>query len=388
MPEEGIPKGLNSEAHNECDGLSMAEQSTEEPLQKRFAMVGGDGDESYGKNSELQASYASEVRQAALSEALERVTLPSEGRPVIVADLGSSSGPNAVNNVVLIVEKLRHRLPQNAEFQAFFNDLPSTDFNTLFQHICKDPRAKNVFATGLPGSFYGRLFPQSSVHVFHTASCLHWLSEIPHGVLSKDFSANGRANPPTKHPPSPLAMQAPFKEQAALDLKNFLLARAAELVPGGLLFMLFGGRLPSEPKNPGDKLWVELHEIFSDLVQEGLLTQQQQDTFRFPVYHRRTEDLREAIASCTSLFSVLTAKMHEHENNVNKLFPTSKPSEIAKKIMTSHKAVFNSIFEAHIGKEVTEIFWKRYEKLAEKKVISGQDLNNLSGVWVVSLIRK
>ncbi|CAM6117406.1 unnamed protein product [Calypogeia fissa] len=388
MGEEGIPNGLNLEAHNEGEGLSMAEQSTEEPLQKRFAMVSGDGDESYSKNSEIQASYVSEVRQAALSEALERVTLPSEGRPVIVADLGSSSGPNAVNNVVLIVEKLRHRLPQNAEFQAFFNDLPSTDFNTLFQHVCNDPRTKNVFASGVPGSFYGRLFPQSSVHVFHTASSLHWLSEIPHSVLFKDFSADGRANPPTKHPPSLLAMQAPLKEQAALDLKNFLLARGAELVPGGLLFMLFGGRLPSEPKDPVDKFWVHLHEIFNDLVREGLITQQQQDTFRIPVYHRVTEELRDAIASCTSLFSVLTAELHEYQADVKRLFPSSKPSDMAKKMMTMLKAVFDSIFEAHVGKEVTEIFWQRYEIEMEKKLISGQDLKKLSGIWVVCLIRK
>ncbi|CAM6119652.1 unnamed protein product [Calypogeia fissa] len=388
MAEEGIPNGLNLEAHNGGEGLSMAEQSLEEPLQKRFAMVSGDGDESYSKNSEFQASFFSEVRQAALSEALERVTLPSEGRPVIVADLGSSSGPNAVNTVLLIVEKLRHRLPQNAEFQAFFNDLPSTDFNTLFQHICNDPRMKNVFASGVPGSFHGRLFPQSSVHVFHTASSLHWLSEIPHSVLSKDFSADGRANPPTKHPPSLLAMQAPLKEQAALDLKNFLLARAAELVPGGLLFMLFGGRLLSERKNPVDGFWVDLHEVFNGLVREGLLTQQQQDTFRIPVYHRVTEDLRDAIASCTSLFSVLTAELHEHESDVNTLFPTSTPSEMAKKMMTMHRAVVNSIIEAHVGKELTEIFWQRYEIEMEKKLISGQDLKKLSGAWVVSLIRK
>ncbi|CAM6118976.1 unnamed protein product [Calypogeia fissa] len=138
----------------------------------------------------------------------------------------------------------------------------------------------------------------------------------------------------------------------------------------------------------GDESYSKNSELQASWVSEGLLTQQQQDTFRFPSYHRATEDLREVIASCTSLFSVLTAELHEHEKNVNRLFPTSKPSEIAKKIMTTYEAFLNSIFEAHVGNEVTEIFWKRYEKLAEKKVVSGQDLNGLSGVWVVSLIRK
>lgn len=40
---------------------------------------------------------------------------------------------------------------------------------------------------------------------------------------------------------------AAFKEQADLDLRKFLKARAEEMVPGGLLFMLFNGRGDSDP---------------------------------------------------------------------------------------------------------------------------------------------
>ncbi|CAM6115157.1 unnamed protein product [Calypogeia fissa] len=389
MVEEGNLSGSSLEALGDGEGLSMADQR-DEPLEKMFAMVSGDGEESYSKNSQVQRSIFSEVRQSALYEALDGVTLPSEGSHVVVADLGSSSSPNAVNDVVLIVENLRHRSPQNTEFQAFFNDLPANDFNTLFQHICNDARAKNVFASGVPGSFYGRLFPHSSVHVFHSSSSLHWLSEVPHAVLSQESTADGGGNPLIKYPRTLKEMQAPFKPQAALDLKNFLLSRAAELVSGGLLFMVFGGSFP--PDHPGfsivDTFWVYIHEVFSDLVAEGLLTQQQQDTFRIPIYYRGMEDLTEAVASCASLFSVLTAKFHKLENTIPDFLPNSKPSELPKNLTCIQKAVLNSLIEAHVGKELTKIIWQRYEKVVAKKLNNPQDLKIVVGIWIVSLICK
>ncbi|CAM6122697.1 unnamed protein product [Calypogeia fissa] len=85
----------------------------------------------------------------------------------------SSSGPNTIATVPHIVDKLRPRVPEGVEFQAYFNDLPSTDFNNLFRLLSNDSRAKTFYAAGAPGSFCGRIFPLSSVHVVHSARALH-----------------------------------------------------------------------------------------------------------------------------------------------------------------------------------------------------------------------
>lgn len=122
---------------------------------------------------------------------------------------------------------------------------------------------------------------------------------------------------------------------------------------------------------------------------QGLVTEQQRDTFNIPVYHRGIEDLREALTSCASLFSVLTVKLHRVEISGVELFATSNSSEVSKKMVGMHKAVFNNVFEAFLGKELTQVIWQRYEKLVEKKIIrSPQDLKIGSSVWIVSLIRK
>ncbi|CAM6090685.1 unnamed protein product [Calypogeia fissa] len=140
-------------------------------------MAKGDGDDSYSKNAQHQA-FISKVPTAALDEALEKVTLPSGTGPVIMADMGSSSGPNTIATVAHIVDKLRHRLPESVEFQGYFNDTPSNDFNNLFQLLSNDSRAKTFYAAGAPGSFFGRIFPRSSIHVFHSATAVHWLSKV------------------------------------------------------------------------------------------------------------------------------------------------------------------------------------------------------------------
>ncbi|KAK7849230.1 putative s-adenosylmethionine-dependent methyltransferase [Quercus suber] len=56
---------------------------------------------------------------------------------------------------------------------VFFNDQFSNDFNTLFISL---PPNRQYFAAGVPGSFYGRLFPKASLHFIHSSYALQWLS--------------------------------------------------------------------------------------------------------------------------------------------------------------------------------------------------------------------
>lgn len=114
-----------------------------------------------------------------------------------IADLGCSSGPNtlmAVSQLIKAVENVRQKLKKKPiEYQVFLNDLPGNDFNTIFKSLpnfvgnLKKEIGGDVgpcLFTGVPASFYGRLFPTKSVHFIHSSYSLHWLSKVMHTLLN------------------------------------------------------------------------------------------------------------------------------------------------------------------------------------------------------------
>lgn len=113
---------------------------------------------------------------------------------ITIADLGCSSGPNTLFAVTQITSLIYERCSQLGqsppEFSIFLNDLPGNDFNTVFQSFLpafkEKIRAENgsdfgpCYISGVPGSFYGRLFPSNSLHFVHSGTSLHWLSQVCH----------------------------------------------------------------------------------------------------------------------------------------------------------------------------------------------------------------
>ncbi|CAK9177945.1 unnamed protein product [Ilex paraguariensis] len=107
-----------------------------------------------------------------------------------IADLGCSVGPNTFIAVHYIIESVKLKcqsycLDSELEFQVFFNDHASNDFNTLFKFL---PYDRQYFATGVPGSFHARLFPEASLHFVHSYS-LQWLFKIPKELLDQQSLA-------------------------------------------------------------------------------------------------------------------------------------------------------------------------------------------------------
>lgn len=164
-------------------------------------MNGGDGECSYNRMSVVQ-EYALHGLQPFFSEAVHQMTLPHqpqhqndqiqlhEGVPCLrLADFGSSTGRNAFLYMEFLVTRIRqeykHRNLHMPEVQVFFNDLPGNDFNSMFGLLPpikhedgESGRVRDYFAAGVPGSFYGRLFPKESLHFAVSLHCLHWISQV------------------------------------------------------------------------------------------------------------------------------------------------------------------------------------------------------------------
>nr|CDM85509.1 unnamed protein product [Triticum aestivum] len=92
-------------------------------------------------------------------------------RKIVIADLGCSSGPNALALVSIAVNAIHAHYLQfqqpSPEVSVLLNDLPENDFNTVVKSLVTLRQSNNpVVLTGItPGSFYERLFTSESVHL-------------------------------------------------------------------------------------------------------------------------------------------------------------------------------------------------------------------------------
>ncbi|KAG0466271.1 hypothetical protein HPP92_017851 [Vanilla planifolia] len=163
-------------------------------------MMGGAGENSYAANSRLQERAILQTRSV-MEEVIEELCNTIAAETLVVADLGCSCGPNAFRVISQVVASVEGHCIRSGlrppEIQFFLNDLPGNDFNSLFHYLSLEgKRARDVKAgedvplyfMGLPGSFYERLFPQRSVHFFHTSYSLMWLSQVPRGL--EDLESN------------------------------------------------------------------------------------------------------------------------------------------------------------------------------------------------------
>lgn len=167
----------------------MAQRTEESKGKLSFATQGGQGEGSYSKSN----SAASKTLSACIVPSLEEFLLhhfspPQGAGPIYYADFGCAVGANTIGLAKFVTETLKSR-PEISErdFLCYFADLPTNDFNTLFNQFpplaSRDGGNGNVeertwFAAGVPGNQFNRMFPRSSLHVAITTLTLHYLPEV------------------------------------------------------------------------------------------------------------------------------------------------------------------------------------------------------------------
>ncbi|XP_023634894.1 gibberellic acid methyltransferase 1 isoform X2 [Capsella rubella] len=231
-------------------------------LEHVLSMQGGDDDVSYVNNCYGPAA-ALALSKPMLTSAIRSIKLTrgsssSSFFHLKIADLGCAIGDNTFSTIDTVVEVLRQKLAvdddgSEPEFEVFFSDLPTNDFNTLFRSL--DEKVMNgsirkYFAAGVPGSFYKRLFPKGQLHVVVTMSALQWLSQIPEKVMEKGSKSWNKGRVWIEGAEKEVVEA--YGEQSDKDLVEFLKCRKEEIVVGGVLFMLMGGRPSGSVSQIGD----------------------------------------------------------------------------------------------------------------------------------------
>ncbi|KAJ4835802.1 hypothetical protein Tsubulata_029236, partial [Turnera subulata] len=247
-----------------------------------------------------------------LEEAVSQLCRESlaEDNCLRMADMGCSSGPNALLPLWEIIETIDSTFRASDQkapaLQFFLNDLPGNDFNTIFRLLLpnfydklekeKFDKFGHCFVGAMPGSFYGRLFPDNSLHFVHSSYSLHYLSQVPDGLVTESGMPLNKGNICLAKS-SPSIVHKAYRDQFERDFTSFLRSRSLELISGGRMVLTFVAS--STEHNPackdGSRIWIAIGDCLKEMVDEGKIEQLKLDSFNIPSYCPPTQDVRQLI---------------------------------------------------------------------------------------------
>ncbi|GAV76913.1 Methyltransf_7 domain-containing protein [Cephalotus follicularis] len=289
-----------------------------------------------------------------------------------VADLGCSSGPTTFSLIRTIIETvdrvIQRKKCRSPEFQVFLNDLPGNDFNTIFKSLPsflkmlandKGDKLRPCFITGVPGSFYGRLFPSRSLHFIHSSYSVHFLSKVPNCL------ENNKGNIYITKTSPPDVYKAYFG-QFQEDFSMFLSLRSEEMKHGGRMVLTLIGRNFSDPtRKDCCYFWELLAKSLTELVAEGLVEEDDMDSFNLPFYAPFSGEVREIIQKegSFSLDKLQTFEVNwdPTENDTNKTFAFNN-YQSRKNVADCIRAVTEPMLASHFGDAIIDYLFEKYEK--------------------------
>ncbi|KAF8016508.1 hypothetical protein BT93_H1890 [Corymbia citriodora subsp. variegata] len=357
----------------------------------------GAGETSYAKNSTLQSKIIS-IAKPFVEEAILGNLCSDIPESLGIADLGCSSGPNAllvISKAIDIVHaKCVHMSRPAPEIRVYLNDLPSNDFNNIFMSLPDFHNKLKVekgagfgpcFVSGVPGSFYGRLFPSKSLHFVHSSSSLHWLSQVPSGL---DSEAGITLNKGKLYisKTSPECVARAYADQFKRDFTLFLQSRSAEMVTGGRMVLSLMGRISGDPSAESAFLWELLSLALIAMASEGLVEETKVDSFNAPYYAPSTEELKWEITREGSfvLDYLETFEAGWDYFGCGEEYVQFSGQRVAKMV----RAVVESMLESHFGGGILVVMdelFRRYADMVDDYLTKNRAKNILV---VVSLTRK
>ncbi|KAL5697587.1 salicylate carboxymethyltransferase [Ranunculus cassubicifolius] len=317
-------------------------------------MTGGKGDTSYAMNSKYQEKVISKSQRIVQETVIDLYskTLPT---CLTIADLGCSSGPNSllaisqiIDSIVSMSQKIGRTSP---EFQVILNDLPQNDFNTLFNSIPHFIQELNkekedivrCFISGVPGSFFGRLFPSESLNFVHSSYSLHYLSQVPPGI------ENNKGNVYISKT-SPVNVLQAYLTQYQKDFNSFLSSRSKEIVRGGRMVITIVGRRSLDPTSKECcAVWELLSNTLAELVSEGRVELAKFDSFNWPIYCPCPEEV-EAIIEEEGSFRLDSLD----------IFEVIAVSDTGKNLSDTIRAVTKPVLASHFGEDIIDDLFHKY----------------------------
>ena len=206
------------------------------------------------------------------------------------ADYGAADGGTSQQMWDMVIRN-RRDAGDERQIEMIYTDLASNDFSTLFRIMqgmqgdatyAYQNHFKNVFVHACGTGFHEQLLTNASLHLGFSATAMHYVSVKPMEIPNHVHAACADINSKTA-----------FAKQAAVDWQNILLARAAELVPGGRFICLNFG-IDAEGRylgNTGGKhMFDHFHKFWRALYEKGSITKSEYEGATFVQYYRTMEE--------------------------------------------------------------------------------------------------
>ena len=224
-----------------------------------------------------------------LLDAVAALPEPPPGMLLQIADFGAADGGTSKEAIGKTIAALRARFPDR-QVVVTYTDLASNDFSTLFRSVQGLDGSEETYFSEFDGvfvhacgiGFHSQLLPDACLDIGFSATAMHYVSakpcEIPdhvHMVGAKGPEADA------------------FRQQGARDWEAILLARAAELRPGGrLVFMNFG--IDEAGRYLGKTDGIDMFDTFDlhwrALCDEGVITEREYRDATFSQVYRTKEE--------------------------------------------------------------------------------------------------
>ncbi|CAN6373114.1 unnamed protein product [Urochloa humidicola] len=344
-------------------------------------MTKGEGENSYTKNSRRQEMILLESMPM-IRNAIKKVLETLDVRTMTIADLGCSSGPNTllfVSNLIDITAEHCNKAVEcdPMELQIFLNDLPGNDFNQVFgsldnlKKITASQKGNTpllYYISGLPKSYYNRLLPCASVHLFHSCCSLHWRSQVPELLDARREVLLNKDNIYITKTTSPFVVKC-FKDQFNTDFSTFLKMRHKELVYGGKMVLTFCGRKDEDAYN-GDlnKLFGLLAVSLQSLVAKGLTEREKLDSFNLPLYGPSIAEVKDIVMQ-SQMFELDDIKIFEknwdpYDDTEGDDVHDSACSGI--NVSKFVRAILEPLIAGHFGENILDVLLKEYACFVSK----------------------
>nr|QCP80351.1 methyltransferase 8 [Tanacetum cinerariifolium] len=332
----------------------------------------GNPESSYATNSSVQ-EIAIRKTEAVLKETIKSIAnLHGFPQCFNIADLGCSSGPNtllAISNIIHEVHEVcKEKNLKPPQLQVFLNDLFGNDFNSVFKSLPmfyanynKEEGENNLCCvSAVPGSFHGRLFPDHSMHFFHSSTSLHWLSQVPKGIENNKLNIYiSETSPPN--------VFENYRMQFQKDFTTFLESRSIEIVHRGRMVLTFLGRGNVDPCSDGSGRVMELlGKSLVDAVNEGFVQESDLNSFNMPVYRAYKDEISETIHNQGSfsldMLETFEINLDPYDTNYENVLKASGEPNHGEGAAKTLRAVVEPMLVAHFGNSAMECVFKKLEE--------------------------